>query len=237
MKKIYPSAAAALDGIVHDGQLLAVGGFGLCGIPEALIDALRDSGVKDLTVISNNAGVDGFGLGKLLETRQIQQDDLQLRRREQGVRAPVPGRRTGAGVHAAGHAGREAARRRRRHPGLLHAHRRRHAGGRGQGGARIRRPRLRDGARAGARRVAGQGLEGRRARQPDLPPHRAQLQPGGDHGRQDQRGRGRGDRRHRQLRPRRRAPARHLRAPHRAQRAPREAHREAHHSAEPKAGA
>ena len=71
MKKIYPSAAAALEGIVHDGQLLAVGGFGLCGIPEALIDALRDSAVKDLTVISNNAGVDGFGLGKLLETRQI----------------------------------------------------------------------------------------------------------------------------------------------------------------------
>ena len=71
MNKIYPSAAAALQGIVSDGQLMAVGGFGLCGIPEALIDALRDSGVKDLTVISNNAGVDGFGLGKLLETRQI----------------------------------------------------------------------------------------------------------------------------------------------------------------------
>ena len=71
MNKIYPSAAAALQGIVHDGQLLAVGGFGLCGIPEALIDALRDSAVKNLTVISNNAGVDGFGLGKLLETRQI----------------------------------------------------------------------------------------------------------------------------------------------------------------------
>jgi 3-oxoacid CoA-transferase subunit A len=71
MNKIYPSAAAALQGIVHDGQLLAVGGFGLCGIPEALIDALQASGVKNLTVISNNAGVDGFGLGKLLETRQI----------------------------------------------------------------------------------------------------------------------------------------------------------------------
>jgi 3-oxoacid CoA-transferase subunit A len=71
MNKIFPSALAALAGIVADGQLLAVGGFGLCGIPEALIDALRDSGVKDLTVISNNAGVDGFGLGKLLETRQI----------------------------------------------------------------------------------------------------------------------------------------------------------------------
>ena len=71
MNKIYPSAAAALQGVVKDGQLLAVGGFGLCGIPEALIDALCASGVKDLTVISNNAGVDGFGLGKLLETRQI----------------------------------------------------------------------------------------------------------------------------------------------------------------------
>jgi 3-oxoacid CoA-transferase subunit A len=69
--KIYPSADAALKGVVADGQTLAVGGFGLCGIPEALIDALHDSGVKDLTCISNNAGVDGFGLGKLLATRQI----------------------------------------------------------------------------------------------------------------------------------------------------------------------
>jgi len=71
VNKIYPNAAAALDGVVHSGQLLAVGGFGLCGIPEALIDALQASGARDLTVISNNAGVDGFGLGKLLETRQI----------------------------------------------------------------------------------------------------------------------------------------------------------------------
>ncbi|WP_256645693.1 CoA transferase subunit A [Thermomonas paludicola] len=69
--KQFPSAAAALDGLVADGQTLAVGGFGLCGIPEALIAALRDSGVKGLTVISNNAGVDGFGLGQLLGTRQI----------------------------------------------------------------------------------------------------------------------------------------------------------------------
>ena len=71
MNKLYPTAKAALDGVVKDGQLLAVGGFGLCGIPEALIEALKDTGAKDLTVISNNAGVDGFGLGKLLETRQI----------------------------------------------------------------------------------------------------------------------------------------------------------------------
>ncbi len=71
VNKIYPSAAAALQGVVRDGQLIAVGGFGLCGIPEALIDALRDSGVQNLTAISNNAGVDDFGLGKLLQTRQI----------------------------------------------------------------------------------------------------------------------------------------------------------------------
>jgi 3-oxoacid CoA-transferase subunit A len=69
--KLYPSANEALRGLVADGQTLAVGGFGLCGIPEALILALRDSGVKGLTVISNNAGVDGFGLGQLLTTRQI----------------------------------------------------------------------------------------------------------------------------------------------------------------------
>ncbi|WP_119153636.1 CoA transferase subunit A [Caldimonas tepidiphila] len=71
MNKVYPSAAEALAGIVKDGQMLAVGGFGLCGIPEALIDALQATGVKGLTVISNNAGVDNFGLGKLLATRQI----------------------------------------------------------------------------------------------------------------------------------------------------------------------
>ena len=71
MNKIYPSASAALDGLVRDGQTFAVGGFGLCGIPEALIAALRDTGVQQWTCISNNAGVDGFGLGLLLESRQI----------------------------------------------------------------------------------------------------------------------------------------------------------------------
>lgn len=71
MNKVFPDARAALADIVKDGQTIAVGGFGLCGIPEALIAALRDSGVKGLTAISNNAGVDGFGLGMLLNTRQI----------------------------------------------------------------------------------------------------------------------------------------------------------------------
>ena len=71
MKKIYPNAAAALHGLLRDGMLMAAGGFGLCGIPELLIDAVVESGVKDLTIASNNCGVDGFGLGKLLDTRQI----------------------------------------------------------------------------------------------------------------------------------------------------------------------
>ncbi len=71
MNKLYPDAQSALRGIVKDGQTIAVGGFGLCGIPEELIAALRDSGVQNLTAISNNAGVDGFGLGQLLNTRQI----------------------------------------------------------------------------------------------------------------------------------------------------------------------
>ena len=71
MRKIFPDAKAALEGLTFDGMTVMSGGFGLCGIPEHLIAALRDSGARDLTVISNNAGVDGFGLGQLLETRQI----------------------------------------------------------------------------------------------------------------------------------------------------------------------
>jgi 3-oxoacid CoA-transferase subunit A len=69
--KLFPDARSALDGVIADGQTLAVGGFGLCGIPEALIEALHDSGATGLTAVSNNAGVDGFGLGRLLQTRQI----------------------------------------------------------------------------------------------------------------------------------------------------------------------
>ncbi len=71
MKKIYPDAAAALDGLLFDGMTICAGGFGLCGIPERLIDAIRDSGVTGLTFVSNNAGIDNEGLGKLLRTRQI----------------------------------------------------------------------------------------------------------------------------------------------------------------------
>jgi 3-oxoacid CoA-transferase subunit A len=137
LNKVFPSAKEALQDIVADGQLMAVGGFGLCGIPEALIDALRDSGVKDLTVISNNAGVDGFGLGKLLETRQIKKmissyvgenkeferqflaGELELDFTPQGTLAEKL-RAGGAGI-----------------PAFLHQNRCRHPGGRGQRTARV----------------------------------------------------------------------------------------------------
>jgi 3-oxoacid CoA-transferase subunit A len=71
MQKLYPDAAAALDGLLFDGMTICAGGFGLCGIPERLIDAIQASGVKDLTIASNNAGIDNEGLGKLLRTRQV----------------------------------------------------------------------------------------------------------------------------------------------------------------------
>jgi 3-oxoacid CoA-transferase subunit A len=71
MKKVYPDASAALAGLLKDGMLIMAGGFGLCGIPETLILAIRDSGVKNLTIVSNNAGVDGIGLGLLLDSRQV----------------------------------------------------------------------------------------------------------------------------------------------------------------------
>ncbi|CAN5261904.1 CoA transferase subunit A [soil metagenome] len=71
MQKLYPNAAAALQGVLQDGMTICAGGFGLCGIPERLIDAIRDAGTKNLTIASNNAGIDGEGLGKLLRTRQV----------------------------------------------------------------------------------------------------------------------------------------------------------------------
>ena len=71
MNKVYPDAVAALDGLLRDGMLIAAGGFGVCGIPERLLDALQHSGVKDLTFVSNNAGIDNVGIGKLLRTRQV----------------------------------------------------------------------------------------------------------------------------------------------------------------------
>jgi hypothetical protein len=210
MNKVYPSAAEALAGIVKEGQLMAVGGFGLCGIPEALIDALKDSGVKNLTVISNNAGVDGFGLGKLLETRQIRKmissyvgenkeferqylaGELELEFTPQGTLAEKL-RAGGAGI-----------------PAFF--------------------------TRTGVGTIVAEGKEtrefdgayGRQERQPRVPPHRTQLQPGRGHGRQDHRRRGGAPGGNRRARPRCGPPAGHLRASHRGECPSREAHREAH---------
>ena len=136
MQKIYPNAGAALEGLLLDGMTIAAGGFGLCGIPERLIDAIVASGVKDLTIASNNAGIDNEGLGKLLRTRQVKKmissyvgenkeferqylaGELEVEFCPQGTLAERM-RAGGAGI-----------------PGLLHQDRRRHPGRRGQGSAR-----------------------------------------------------------------------------------------------------
>ena len=191
MNKVFPSAKAALDGVIKDGQVLAVGGFGLCGIPEALIAAVRDSGAKNLTAISNNAGVDGFGLGLLLQTRQIKKmissyvgenkeferqylaGELELEFTPQGTLAEKL-RAGGAGIPAfytkTGF-------------GTIVAE--------GKPVARVRRAEVHPGAVAEGRRGAGQGLEGRQVRQPHLPDDGAQLQSERGDRRQDHDRRGR----------------------------------------------
>src|SRR5215831_13246218 len=87
MSKVYPNATAALNGLLHDNMTIAAGGFGLCGIPENLIAALHDSGVKGLTIVGNNAGVDGFGMGVLLPARQVLSGELELELIPQGTLA------------------------------------------------------------------------------------------------------------------------------------------------------
>ena len=176
MNKVYPTAEAALAGVMKDGMIVMSGGFGLCGIPETLIEAVRETGVKDLTVISNNAGVDGVGLGVLLESGQIRKMISSYVGENKTVRPALSLGQARAGVQSAGHAGRAHPRRRRRHSRLLHPHRRRHDRRRGQGLARVRRRDLCDGARPRRRRLAGPRLEGRHRRQPRLPQDRAQFQ-------------------------------------------------------------
>ena len=111
MSKIYADAAEALEGVLADGMTLAVGGFGLCGIPADLIDAVRDCGVRDLTVVSNNMGVDGLGLGVLLESGRCARCWPPTSGRTSCSRA-VPGRRARSEFEPAGHPRRENARRR-----------------------------------------------------------------------------------------------------------------------------
>jgi 3-oxoacid CoA-transferase subunit A len=125
MKKVYPDAKAALAGLLRDDMVIMAGGFGLCGIPETLIEAIRDSGVKGLTVISNNAGIDNAGLGILLETRQV----------TKMISSYVGENKTFAKQYLAASSRSSSTRRARlpsasapaaRHPGLLHQDRRRH---------------------------------------------------------------------------------------------------------------
>ncbi len=227
MQKIYPNAAEALDGLLFDGMTIAAGGFGLCGIPELLIQGIVDAGTKNLTVASNNCGVDDFGLGLLLQTKQIRKmmssyvgenaefmrqylsGELELEFNPQGTLAErmraggagIPGFYTKTGVGTVIAEGKEH----KEFNGETYILEKGH----------LRRP------------LDRQGLEGRRHRQPRLPQDRAQLQPAGGHLRQGLRGRGRGDRAARLARPGLHPPARHLREPadpgH-----PRETHRAAH---------
>ena len=154
MKKVYPDATAALAGLLRDDMTIVAGGFGLCGIPENLIDAIMDSGVKGLTVVSNNCGVDGWGLGKLLDRRQIKKmvssyvGENKEFERQSARRGPL-GRVEFNPQGTLADRLRAAVARRGPPLGLLHQDRRRHAGRRGQGAGRpgVGRRDLRHGAR------------------------------------------------------------------------------------------
>ena len=167
MSKIYADAAAALEGVLADGMTLAVGGFGLCGIPADLIDAVRDSGVRDLTVVSNNMGIDGLGLGVLLESGQVRKvlssyvgenklfaaqylaARVEVEFNPQGTLAERL-RAGGAGIR-------------------LHQDRGRHSGCGRQAACGLRGRDLRPGARHRRRRRAGPRVRSGSGRQPHLP--------------------------------------------------------------------
>ena len=216
MRKVYPDAHAALAGLLRDGMTIMAGGFGLCGIPETLIDAIRESGVKDLTVVSNNAGIDGVGLGLLLETRQIKKmissyvgenkifaqqylaGELELEFNPQGTLAEriraggagIPAFFTKTGVGTLVAEGKEV----REFDGETYVMER------GLVADLVDRP----------------GLEGRHRGQPRLSQDRAQLQSDDGDRRQGDGRRGRAAGRAGRARPRPHPHARHLRAAHRA---------------------
>ena len=228
MNKVYADARSALAGLLKDGMVIMAGGFGLCGIPETLILAIRDSGVKNLTVVSNNCGVDGKGLGVLLDTRQIKKMIASYVGREQNLRPAVSRQRARDRVQPAGHAGRTHPRRRRRRSGLLHPHRRRHPDRRRQGCARIRRPALCHGTRPGRRSVDRACLYGRHRRQSRLSQDRAQLQSGDGNRRQGDGRRGRAPGEARRDQSRSHHDAGHLRAAHHSRAERHETHRATH---------
>ena len=207
--KVGTGAVEALRDVLADGQLIAVGGFGLCGIPVDLIEAVRDSGVRDLTDRVQQHGRGRQGPRRAARVRPGAQGSGLVRGGEQAVRRPVPGRAARGGVQPAGHAGRAAAGRRRGHPGLLHRDRRGHGDRRGQAARRLRRADLSAGARHRRRRGPGARVPGRPGREPAVPAVGAQLQPAGGRGGQGHRGGGRGDRRSGRDRP---GPGAHARA-------------------------
>ncbi len=199
-KKVYPDARAALDGLLFDGMTIMAGGFGLSGNPEHLIPALKASGVKNITLISNNCGADGLGLWMLLDNGQIRKmissyvgenklfadlylsGKLELELNPQGTLAERI-RAGGAGI-----------------PAFYTKTGRRHGGGRGQAHGGVRRRDLCARDLAARRPRHREGLEGRHRGQPDLPEDGAELQSEHGDGRQGDGGRGRGDRRARHAR-------------------------------------
>ena len=208
-------AADAAVGDIPDGATVLIGGFGTAGQPMELIDALRRHGATDLTVVNNNAGNGDHGLAALLEDRQRPQDHLLVPAAERlvGLRRPLPLRPDRARGGPAGQPRRADACRRCRHRCLLRPDRRRHAAGRGQGGAHDRRPGLRARVPAARRLRPDQGAHRGPDGQPRLPQDSPQLRAGDGHrGEHDDRpgGAGRG---HGRPRPREHRHAEHLRRP------------------------
>ena len=214
MKKVYSDATSALAGLLHDNMTIAAGGFGLCGIPENLIQALVDERRQGPDDRRQQRRRRRFRHGTAAQDAPGEEGDRLLRRREQGVRAPGAGRRARAAADAAGHARREAARRRRGHPRLLHAHRVRHQARRRQGDDGLRRQGVRPRGGDPRRSVDRQGLEGRPVRQPRLSQDFAQFQSDDRDLRQGHRRRGRTAGRDRRARSRSDSHARDLRRSH-----------------------
>ena len=229
MQKVYPNAAAALQGLVRDNITIAAGGFGLCGIPENLIQALVDSGVKGLTIVGNNAGVDDFGMGLLLKTRQVAKVIASYVGENKEFERQVLAGELELRADAAGHARGEAAGRRRRHPRLLHPHGVRDQARRGQGDADPSTARSTCWRRRSAPicRSSRRGRATSPATWSTARPRATSIPMIATCGKVD-RGRGRAAGGGRRARPGPDPPARHLRRPHHPGAALREAHRVPH---------
>ena len=190
LDKRVATYAQALDGL-RDGMTVLAGGFGLCGIPENLIAEIKRLGVRDLTVVSNNCGVDGFGLGVLLEDRQIRKMIASYVGENALFERQLLDGELEVELTPQGNPGREDARRRRWHPRVFHCHRLRHTVCRRQGSARIQWPPVHSGTSHHRRLRHRQGLEGRPLRQRGLSSYRTELQSAGRQCRAHHRGRGR----------------------------------------------